>query len=165
MSCPRLHAVFRSLDANVPLFDVRTIAEHLEIAVFIQRMVASLLGAFGVLALVLATVGLYGVIAAIAVQRTPEIGMRMALGATRRDIISLILRQGLGMTFAGVGLGLAVAFGVTRLFKSLLVGVSATDGVSFIGTTMLLVLVALAATYLPARRAAGIDPLQALRNE
>jgi macrolide transport system ATP-binding/permease protein len=162
---PRLHEVFRSLDANVPLFDVRTIEEHLEIAVFIQRMVASLLGAFGALALVLATVGLYGVIAAIAVQRTPEIGMRMALGATRRDIVSLILRQGLGMTLAGVGLGLAGAFGVTRLFKSLLVGVSATDGVSFIGTTVLLVLVALAATYLPARRAAGIDPLQALRNE
>jgi len=162
---PRLHAAFQSLDANVPLFDVRTIAEHLEIATFIQRMVASLLGAFGALALVLATVGLYAVIAAIAVQRTPEIGMRMALGATRRDIVSLILRQGLGMTLTGIGLGLAGAFGVTRLFKSLLVGVSATDTVSFAGTTALLVLVALVATYLPARRAAGIDPLQALRNE
>jgi ABC-type antimicrobial peptide transport system permease subunit len=162
---PRLHGAFQSLDANVPLFDVRTIAEHLEIAIFIQRMVASLLGAFGALALVLATVGLYGVIAAIAVQRTPEIGMRMALGATRRDIVSLILKQGLGMTLIGIGLGLAGAFGVTRLFKSLLVGVTATDTVSFAGTTALLVLVALVATYLPARRAAAIDPLQALRNE
>jgi putative ABC transport system permease protein len=162
---PALHNAFRALDPNVPLFDVRTIAEHLEIAVFIQRMVASLLGAFGALALVLATVGLYGVIAAIAAQRTPEIGMRMALGATRRDIVSLILRQGLGMTLGGVAIGLAGAFAVTRFFKSLLVGVSATDGVSFIATTLLLVAVAVAATYLPARRAASIDPLQALRNE
>jgi predicted permease len=162
---PALHNAFRALDPNVPLFDVRTIAEHLEVAVFIQRMVASLLGAFGALALVLATVGLYGVIAAIAAQRTPEIGMRMALGATRRDIVTLILRQGLGMTLGGVAIGLAGAFAVTRFFKSLLVGVSATDGVSFIATTLLLVAVAVAATYLPARRAASIDPLQALRNE
>jgi predicted permease len=162
---PRLHQVFRSLDPNLPLFEVRTIAEHLEIAVFVQRMVASLLTAFGALALILCTVGLYGVIAALAAQRTPEIGMRMALGASRRDIVSLILRQGLGMTVAGIGIGLAGAFAVTRLFKSLLVGVSTTDSVSFVGTTLLLVLVALAACYLPARRAAGIDPLQALRQE
>ena len=162
---PRLHEAFRTLDANVPLFDVRTIADHLEIAVFLQRMIAGLLGAFGALALVLATVGLYGVIAAIAVQRTPEIGMRMALGATRGDIVSLILRQGLGMALAGVGIGLAAAFGVARLFRTLLVGVSATDGVSFAGTAALLVLVALAASYLPARRAARVDPLAALRHE
>jgi macrolide transport system ATP-binding/permease protein len=162
---PRLHQVFRALDANVPLFDVRTIADHLEIAVFLQRMIASLLGAFGALALVLATVGLYSVIAANAVQRTPEIGMRMALGASRRDIVSLILRQGLGMALAGVGIGLVAAFGVTRLFKTLLLGVSATDGVSYAGTTALLVLIALAASYLPARRAAGVDPLEALRHE
>ena len=162
---PRLHEVFRALDTNVPLFDVRTIEDHLEIAVFMQRMIASILGAFGVLALALATVGLYGVIAAIAAQRTPEIGMRMALGATRRDIVSLILKQGLGMTLIGIGIGLAVALGAARLFKSLLVGVTETDALSFSGTTLLLVLVALLATYLPARRAARIDPLQALRNE
>jgi len=162
---PRLHETLRGLDANVPLFDIRTIAEHLETAVFIQRMVASLLTAFGALALILATIGLYGVIAALAAQRTPEIGMRMALGASRGDIISLILRQGLGMTLAGIGVGLAGALGLTRLYKSLLVGVSSTDIVSFAATTLLLVLVALAACYLPARRAARIDPLQALRNE
>jgi macrolide transport system ATP-binding/permease protein len=162
---PRIHEVLRGLDSNVPLFDVRTIAEQLSIAVFIQRMVASLLGAFGGLALLLATVGLYGVIAALSAQRTPEIGMRMALGATRRDIVSLIVRQGLALTLTGVAIGLIAALGATRLFKSLLVGVSATDGISFAGTTVLLVLVALAASYLPARRAARIDPLQALRNE
>jgi len=162
---PRLHEVFRALDVNVPLFDVRTIEEHLGIAVFVQRMVASLLGAFGALALVLATIGVYGVIAAIAAQRTPEIGMRMALGATRRDIVSLILRQGLGMTLTGVAVGLAGALAVTRLFKSLLVGVSTNDGVSFAATTALLILVALAAAYVPARRAAAVDPLAALRHE
>jgi macrolide transport system ATP-binding/permease protein len=162
---PGIHDALRSLDTNVPLFDVRTIEEHLEIAVFIQRMVASLLGAFGVLALVLSSVGLYGVIAALTVQRTPEIGMRMALGATRRDIVSLILKQGLGMTAIGIGIGLAGAFGVTRLFKSLLLGISPTDSLSFASTVILLALFALAATYLPARRAAGVDPLRALRNE
>jgi predicted permease len=162
---PVLHATVRSIDAGVPLFDVRTIADHLEIAVFLQRMVASLLGAFGALALVLATVGLYGVVAAMVVQRTSEIGMRMALGASARDIVTLILRQGLGMIGIGVAIGLTVAFGVTRFFTSLLVGVSATDAVSFAGTTALLVLVALAATYLPARRAASVDPLSALRSE
>ena len=162
---PRLHEIFRALDPNVPLFDVRTLAEHLESAVFVQRMVASLLTVFGALALLLATVGLYGVIAALASQRTPEIGMRMALGASRRDIVSLILKQGLGMTLAGIGIGLAGAVALTRLFKSLLVGVSTTDTFTFGGTTVLLVLVALAACYLPARRASRIDPLQALRNE
>jgi predicted permease len=162
---PRLHETFRALDANVPLFDIRTVAEHLEVAVFVQRMVASLLTAFGALALLLATVGLYGVIAALTAQRTPEIGMRMALGATRADIVSLILKQGLGLTFAGIAIGLAGAAGATQFFTTLLVGVSATDAVSFAGTTALLVVVALAATYLPARRASRIDPLQALRND
>jgi putative ABC transport system permease protein len=160
-----LHDLVRSLDANVPLFDVRTMSQHLEVASFMQRMVATLLGAFGALALILATVGLYGVLASIAAQRTPEIGMRIALGATTRDIVSLILKQGLGMVGLGIAVGLAGALGVTRLFNSLLVGVSATDAVSFGGTTLLLVLVALAASYLPARRAAAIDPLEALRSE
>jgi predicted permease len=162
---PALQATMRSLDASIPLFDVRTIAEHLEISVFLQRMIASLLGAFGALALVLATVGLYGVIAAIAAQRTPEIGMRMALGARTLDIVTLILKQAFGMIGAGIAIGLVIAMGVTRLFKGLLVGVSATDAVSYAATTALLLLVGLAATYLPARRAASIDPLVALRNE
>jgi ABC-type antimicrobial peptide transport system permease subunit len=160
-----LQGAFRGLDANVPLFDIRTIREQLAIATFMQRMFARLLAAFGALALVLSTVGLYGVVAALAVQRTPEIGMRMALGATPRHIVSLILRQGLAMTGIGVGLGLVVSFALTRVFRSLLVGVSATDGVSFSGTTLLLVIVALVAAYVPASRAAGIDPLKALRHE
>jgi len=160
-----LHTVVRALNADVPLFDVRTLADHLEIAVFMQRMVAQLLGAFGGLALVLATVGLYGVVAAIVSQRTAEIGMRMALGARTRDIITLIFRQGFTMIALGIGIGLAVAFAVTRFFRTLLVGVSTTDSVSFAGTTLLLIAVALLATYLPARRAARLDPMTALRSE
>ena len=162
---PSLQAAVRSLDANVPLFDVRTISEHLEVAVFVQRMIASMLGAFGILALLLATVGLYGVMAAIAAQRTPEIGMRMALGASRGDILALIVRQAFGMIGAGVALGLAVAFGATRFFASLLVGVSTTDAVTFAATTALLLVVGLIATLMPAWRAASISPLMALRNE
>jgi ABC-type antimicrobial peptide transport system permease subunit len=160
-----LHAAVRKLDPDVPRFDVRTIADHHAMMVLLQRMVASLLGAFGMLALVLATVGLYAVIAAIAVQRTAEIGMRMALGARTGDIMRLILRQGLAMTGIGIAIGLAVAFGVTRFFSSLLVGVSATDAFSFGATTLLLLTVALLATVLPARRAATIEPLAALRGE
>jgi putative ABC transport system permease protein len=162
---PALHQVVRSLDANVPLFDIRTVAQQLEVAVFVQRMIASLLGVFGGLALLLATVGLYGVVAGIVAQRTPEIGMRVALGATRGDIVSLILRQGLGMTALGVAIGLGGALAVTRLFKSLLLGVSTTDVVTFGATTALLVIVTVVATYLPARRAASVDPLAALRYE
>ena len=130
-----------------------------------QRMIASMLGAFGSLALVLATVGLYGVLATMAVQRTSEIGMRMALGARRFDITTLILRQAFGMIGLGVAIGLVAAFGATRLFASLLVGVSATDTLSFAATTALLLIVGLVATYLPARRAASISPLIALRHE
>jgi predicted permease len=162
---PALQTAIRSLDSNIPLFDVRTIEQHLEISLFVQRMVASLLGAFGVLALVLATVGLYGVVAAVAAQRTPEIGMRMALGATKGDILALILRQGLGMTAVGIAAGLALSFGVTRFYRAMLVGVSTTDAVSFVATAAVLLTVAVAATYFPARRAAAVSPLVALRQD
>jgi ABC-type antimicrobial peptide transport system permease subunit len=149
----------------VPIFDIRTIADHLQIVSFVQRQLATMLGVFGGLALLMATIGLYGVIASAVSQRTAEIGMRMALGAGRRDILALVLKQGMAVTLIGTAIGLAGASATTRLFKSQLVGVSATDAVSFAGTTAILVLVALAATYLPARRAASIDPLAALRQD
>jgi macrolide transport system ATP-binding/permease protein len=164
-SLPSIQQVVRALDPNLPLFDTRTIEEHLELSLFVQRMAASLLGAFGLLALALAMVGLYAVIAAGVSQRTPEIGMRMALGATRADIVGLVLKQGAWVTAGGLALGLSGSLAVTRLFKSQLVGVSATDAVSFAATSVLLLMVALAAIYLPARRAASIDPLRALRQE
>ena len=115
--------------------------------------------------MLLATVGLYGVIAALANQRGAEIGMRMALDARRRDITVPILKQDLGMTGTGIAIGLGRALALTRFFKSLLVGVSATDAVPFAGTTLLLMLAAMAAAYIPARRAAGTDPLRALRHD
>jgi macrolide transport system ATP-binding/permease protein len=155
----------RQLDPNLPLFEVRTIEEHLDFALFVQRMSASLLGAFGILALFLAMIGLYGVIAAGVAQRTPEIGMRMALGADRSDILALVLKQGLAVTAIGILIGIVGAAGLTRLFKSQLVGVGAMDAMSYAATTMLLIAVAFVATYLPARHAASVDPLAALRND
>ena len=113
----------------------------------------------------LRTLGLYGVIAAAVAQRTPEIGMRIALGASRSDIMALVLKQGLAVTVIGAGFGIVGAAGLTRLFKSQLVGVGAMDAMSYAGMTTLLVAVALIATYLPARRAASVDPLTALRND
>ena len=162
---PALQRIVKQLDVNVPLYDIRTIRDHLQIVSFLQRQIASMLAVFGVLALLMAMVGLYGVIATTVSQRTAEIGMRMALGAGRGDILALVLRQGLGVTLTGIAIGLAGSVAVTRLFKTQLVGVSATDFVSFVGTTALLGLVALAATYVPARRAARIDPLEALRQD
>jgi len=162
---PALHATIKSLDAGIPLFDVRTIEQHLEVSLFVQRMVASLLAAFGLLALVLATVGLYGVVAALSAQRTQEIGMRMALGASTGDILALILRQGLGISAVGIAAGLVLSLVVTRFYRSLLVGVSTTDPASFIATAMAVFAIALAATYFPARRAAAVSPLVALRQE
>jgi predicted permease len=161
---PGLQAIVRELDSNLPLFEVRTMAEHLETATFMQRMAASLVSGLGVIALFLAAVGLYGVIAGSVVQRMPEIGMRVALGASRRDIVGLILRQGARITLVGLGLGLAMALAATRLLTGLLVGVSANDGVSYVVTVLVLAVVALAATVLPARRAVSVDVIAALRH-
>lgn len=146
------------------MFEIRTIAEHLELSLFVQRMAATLLGGFGVLALLLAMTGLYAVVAAGVTQRKPEIGMRMALGASRGDIVTMVLKQGLGVAAAGAAVGLIAAAGVARLFTSQLVGVGATDAASYVATTLLVVAVALPATYLPARQAASVDPLSALRD-
>jgi len=162
---PAIRRVARGLNADVPLFDVRTIAEHLDIALFMQRLAATLLGLFGVLALLLATIGLYGVVAYAVSQRTQEIGIRMALGAGPGQVMRLILREGMALTLAGCAVGLLLAAGVTRVFASQLVGVDPLDAVSFGGTAIVLALVALVASWLPARRAARVDPLSALRCE
>ncbi len=160
---PAIRRVAHGLNADVPLFDVRTIAEHLDIALFMQRLAATLLGLFGVLALLLAAIGLYGVVAYAVSQRTQEIGIRMALGAGPGQVMRLILREGMALTLAGCAVGLLLAAGVTRVFASQLVGVGPLDAVSFGGTAVVLALVALVASWLPARRAARVDPLSALR--
>ena len=155
----------RELDPSLPLFDVRTIAEHRQISMFIPRMASTLLGLFGALALVLAVVGLYGVIAYTVTQRTHEIGVRVALGAARNDVARLVMRQGLQLAAIGLGVGLLLALGAGRVLSKQLVGVSPADPLSFGGTALVLLLVAALASAIPARRAATLDPLTALRRD
>jgi len=162
---PSVHAAVRALDANLPLFDVRTVEDHLEISTFIPRMAASMLGLFGSLGLVLAAVGLYGVVGFNAAQRSREIGLRVALGAERHQVVLLMLRDAAFVVGAGLAAGLALSFAAGRLVASQLTGVSAADPVSFLGTAMLLAAVAAAACLLPAWRAASLSPLAALRRD
>jgi ABC-type antimicrobial peptide transport system permease subunit len=124
-----------------------------------------MLVAFAVLALLLASIGIYGVLAYFVTQHTNEIGLRMALGATRANILFLVLKKGMGLTLLGVVIGVAVALGATRLMSSLLFGVKAADPLTFTAVPLLLASVALLACYLPARRATKVDPLVALRYE
>jgi putative ABC transport system permease protein len=146
------------------MFDVRTIEEHLQLGLFIPRMASIMLTLFGGLALLLATVGLYSVIAFTVAQRTREIGIRVALGAARADVRRLILRQGVVISALGIAIGLALGFVVSQLIASQLM-VAPADPVSFAGTAVALLLVSLTACLLPARRAAAMDPLRALRRE
>jgi ABC-type antimicrobial peptide transport system permease subunit len=123
------------------------------------------LGSFGVLAIVLAAIGIYGVMSYVVVGRTREIGVRIALGAARRDVLLLIVRQGMTLAVLGLGIGLLIAFGVAQLLSKLLFGVSPVDPLTFVGVSLLLALVAALACYIPARRATAVDPLVALRYE
>ena len=160
---PALRAAVTELDPNLPLFDVRTIDDHMRISTFLARMAASMLALFGILGLLLATVGLYGVIALNAALRTREIGVRMALGARRGQVVRLLVRDGIVLGAAGIAAGLALAFGAGRLVAGQLTGVSGSDPVSFWGTAAVLAAVVALASVLPARRAARLDPLAALR--
>jgi ABC-type antimicrobial peptide transport system permease subunit len=144
---------------------VRTLEEHIGASLLPQRIAAGLLGAFGVVALLLAAVGLYGVVAFAVAQRTREIGIRVALGAQSGEVLGLMLRQ--GMTLAGIGLlvGVPLAAVVAKLVSGFLVGTSAADPLVFLGAAGLLALVTLVASYVPARRASRVDPMLALRSQ
>ncbi len=154
-----------SVDSDQPIYDVRTMAGLLSDASAPRRLSLLLLGAFAATALLLAGVGIYGVLAYSVTQRTHEIGIRMALGARRGDVLLMVLRQGLRLVLAGATLGVAAAVGLTRLMSSLLFGVSPTDPETLGLVSLVLVAVALLACLVPARRASGVDPMIALRCE
>jgi putative ABC transport system permease protein len=154
-----------SVDNQIPVTRVQTMTEARAASVAGQRFNMLLLGIFASVALILAAVGIYGVISYSVTQRTHEIGIRMALGAQTKDVLKLILGRGLLLALAGVAIGIAGAFALTRVMASLLFNVSATDPVTFAVVALLLVLVALLASYIPARRAMRVDPMVALRYE
>jgi putative ABC transport system permease protein len=153
------------LDKEQPIANVSTLAQSLSTSIAQQQFSMLLLGVFAAVALLLAAVGIYGVLSYAVTQRTHEIGIRMALGAGRREVLKLVVGHGLRLTLLGVAAGLATAFALTRLMKTLLFGVSATDPLTFGLIALLLIAVALLACYLPARRATQVDPLVALRCE
>jgi predicted permease len=153
------------LDPGLPLAKVSTLAALTGTAMAQERFSMLLVGFFGVLALFLSAVGIYGVISYSVGQRTREIGVRIALGARRESVFRMILVQGLRLTVLGIVLGIAAALGTAHLLNGFLYGVRGTDPATFVVVAVFLVAVALAASFLPARRAAGIDPMQALRAE
>ena len=152
-------------DENLPPFNVVTLTENMDISLFPARFGALLLGGFGLLALTLASVGIYGVMSYSVGQRTHEIGIRMALGAQANNVLGLVVGQGMLLAGIGVTVGLAVSLGLSKVVKGLLYGLSATDMGTFAAISVLLIVVALLACYLPARRATKVDPLVALRYE
>jgi ABC-type antimicrobial peptide transport system permease subunit len=153
------------MNKSIPVFSVQTMSERIDSQIGADRMIAVLLSVFGGGALVLAAIGIYGVMGYTVAQRTREIGIRIALGAERPDILRMIIGQGISLIAIGAGVGLVLALAATRLLGSLLFGVSATDPLVFLGVLLVLVGVALLACYLPARRATKVDPLIALRSE
>ena len=160
----RVHGAIQSVDPNVPLFSARTLDERISGSLAPRRLAMVVLTGLAALSLGLAVFGLYGVISYVVSQRTREFGIRIALGASPTDVQGMVLRQGVLLAIAGVGVGLAGAFIATRALSNLLFGVSSRDPLTFIAGPVILAIVAIAASYLPARRATKADPLEALRS-
>ncbi|PYJ27577.1 MAG: hypothetical protein DME90_09835 [Verrucomicrobia bacterium] len=159
----QIRGIVRDVDVHIPITYEKTIRDHMSIALWPSWMGAMLLGSLGLLALVLASMGVYGVMAYSVSQRTRELGIRIALGAQSNQILRLVLRQGMLLAAIGLGLGLFAAFGSTRLAATLLYGVNPSDPLIFLAVTSLLAFTAFAACYVPARRALKVNPVTALR--
>ncbi len=160
-----IRSKIQELDPSLSVLNVQTLGERVDGSLQGERSQATMIGTAGLLALLLASVGLYGVMAYTVAQRTREIGIRMALGASRKNVLGLVLKQGVTLVSTGVVIGLGLAFGVTRFIASSLFGVTAVDPLTFAGTSLLLIVVSLVASYIPARRATKVDPMIALRYE
>lgn len=160
-----IRGVLSQMDSNLPVFDVHTQEELIDQLLFQERMVAKLSGFFGLLALVLACIGLYGLLSYEVSRRTREIGIRMALGAQRRGVLRLVVGQGMVLAIIGAIVGIGLTLAVTRYLKSMLYDIHANDPTTIAGVAILLTLVAVAACYIPARRATRVDPTVALRYE
>ena len=154
-----------AVDKELAVANLETMTTILNRSVASRRASMLLLVAFGLIAALLAVIGIYGVLSYTVAQRAQEIGVRIALGAQSADVLRLVLRHGLKLTLAGVGIGLVTAYGLTRLMTSLLYSVSATDAMTFVAVSVLLTGVALAACFVPAQRATKVDPMVALRYE
>jgi len=160
-----LRETVREVDPALPIYQVMTMNERLSNSVSDRRLNLTLLGSFAALALLLAIIGVYGVVSYVVTGRTHEVGIRMALGAQRADVLALFIRQGMVLVLIGVGLGLVGALALTQLMSTLLFGVAPDDPMTFVIVAILLSVIALFACYVPARRAARVDPLVALRHE
>ena len=162
---PAVRQIVHQTDINLPVIRMRTQSETVDGTLFNERLVARLFGLFGALGLALACIGVYGLLSYEVARRTREIGIRSALGAPRVDLLLLVVRQGLLLLICGVAAGIGIAMGVTRLLASLLYDVRPTDAVTFSAVAAILIFVGLVACWIPARRAASIDPMVALRAE
>ena len=162
---PMLRGAVRNQDPNLPVFNVKTMEKQIDETIFMDRLVAVLSATFGILATLLAAVGLYGVMAYMVVRRTREIGIRMALGADRRDVLRLVMKEVILLAGVGIGIAVVASLATGRLIQSQLLGVSGRDPLVIASATVVLALVALFAGFLPAMRATRVDPLQALRYE
>ena len=154
-----------ALDPELPVYDLKTMDSALDESLAGRKFSLLLLGLFAAVALVLASVGVYGVMSYGVVQRTREIGIRMALGARKEDVLRLVVGDGFRLAMAGIAIGIALAVGLSRLLRGMLFGVSAFDPPAYLGLTLVLAVTALVASWLPARRAAQVDPSVALRAE
>jgi predicted permease len=162
---PSIRAAVRSVDSNLPLFHLMTQTEQIDRAIFQERLVAWLSGAFALLALVVACIGLYGLLAHEVARRTHEVGIRMALGASPVEVLRLVLGRGIRLVALGVVIGIGTSLGLARFLQNLLYGVRPIDPLAYATVTVLLLVVTFGSCYIPARRATKVDPMEALRYE